>query len=393
LIDLSRIPHWGLSKYSGRALAAAAAGGALFLASSATAQASVSATPIGCAQPNARVSTIAIHGTTAYIGGKFTNVKDRSGRNWPRAHLAAIDTASCDLLPWQADTNNEVNALKVAGNTLFAGGAFTSVGASRRTYLAAFNVANGALTSFNHTLNKPVEALGAVQNRLYAGGAFTTVDGANRPKAAAFAVDTGQLDGTWKPTVSGGKVETIATSADRVYLGGSFTKVNGRTDVDYLAAVAPTSGAVDTSFLPHATFPMLALAVDSRGVYGGGAGSGGHMAMWNLSGALREPVYQVDGDVQAIAVDGDSVYAGGHFTNYCVGNTGSGAPYRCNVNLERRKLFEVSFSSGAVTSWNPSLNSPFGAIVAVVDSSHRLWVGGDFTTVGGRPVDHLAVFP
>ncbi|MGV1008028.1 MAG: hypothetical protein ACOYBY_05390 [Dermatophilaceae bacterium] len=150
---------------------------------------------------------------------------------------------------------------------------------------------------------------------------------------------------------------------------------------------------VDTGFRTGVTYPVIALAVDSRGVYGGGAGHGGHLDIWNLNGTWQQPEYQTDGNVQAVAVDGDSVYAGGHFTNYCVGNTGNGAPFICDVNAERRKLFEVSLSTGNLTSWKPALNTPYGALSAGVDANHRLWVGGDFTTVDGKSVNHLAVFP
>ncbi len=115
-------------------------------------------------------------------------------------------------------------------------------------------------------------------------------------------------------------------------------------------------------------------------MYVGQAGSGGHLLLLDQDGSLQQPVYQLDGDVQAVAVDGDSVFGGGHFTNYCVGNTGSGAPFMCDKNLPRRKVLEVSVSSGQVTSWAPTLDSPFGVLAAVVDpSTHDLWLGGDFT--------------
>ena len=72
-------------------------------------------------------------------------------------------------------------------------------------------------------------------------------------------------------------------------------------------------------------------------MYAGGGGHGGHLDIYNLDGTQQQPTYQADGNVQAIAVDGDSLWAGGHFTNYCVGGTGAGAPFICDVNLERRK--------------------------------------------------------
>jgi hypothetical protein len=97
--------------------------------------------------------------------------------------------------------------------------------------------------------------------------------------------------------------------------------------------------------------------------------------------------------VQSVTVDGDSLYAGGHFTNYCVGNTGAGSPFVCSNPLLRRKAFEVSLSSGKLTSWAPRFNSPRGVFAAAVDpATHALWMGGDFTKVGAKPINHLVRF-
>lgn len=120
---------------------------------------------------------------------------------------------------------------------------------------------------------------------------------------------------------------------------------------------------------------------------------GGHLAIWNLGGSLQRPIYQTDGGVQAVTVDGDSVYAGGRFVNDCVGNTGSGSPFRCDQNLTRHKLLEVSLTSGEVTDWAPVLNSTPGVFTESVDpQSGDLWVGGDFTTIDNQAQQHLGVF-
>ena len=95
----------------------------------------------------------------------------------------------------------------------------------------------------------------------------------------------------------------------------------------------------------------------------------------------------------ARSIDGDSLYVGGHFTNYCLGNTGSGHPFICSNPLSRRKAFEVQLSTGALTGWAPRFNSPHGVLCAVVDPvTHGLWTGGDFTKIGTKAVDHLADF-
>ena len=364
------------------------------VATATTADASVGTNPLSCAQPDGRVSTIAIAGGTAYLGGSFTHVKDIHGVTSVRTRLAAVDTATCELLPWSPAADNNVLTLAVQSGTVYAGGDFTHIGTAARSRLAALDASTGALQAFNPAANNTVRSLTASGSRLYAGGTFTSIDGTARGKLAAFDLPSGTLNG-WKPK-AGGAVNALALSANGndVYVGGTFTSLNGASSAAYMAAVgAGGTGSIDPAFDPAPSFPILAIAADSRGVYAGAGGSGGHFVIWNLDGTLQHPVYQTDGGVQAVAVDGDSIYEGGHFTNYCVGNTGHGSPFLCDTNLPRRKLFEISSSTGNLTGWNPSLNSAHGVFALAVDASHNLWVGGDFTKVNNASIGHLAVFP
>lgn len=360
------------------------------------AAASVAPGPVRpCAQPDGRVTALAVSAGTVYVGGSFTHVTDRSGVSRPRSRLAAIDTATCDVLPWTADADDDVYALAAVNGTLYAGGAFQHIGGQDRSRIAAVDALSGTVLGFAPDVNQPVHALLASSTTLYAGGAFTTADGQARSKLAAFSTGTGQLVSGWRPKAAG-LVSTLALSPDQadIYAGGAFTSLNGDASRAYLGAVNAATGSTDPAFAPAAAFPILSLAADSRGVYAGGGGAGGHLVVWNLDGSLQRPVFQTDGGVQTVAVDGDSVYAGGHFVNYCVGNTGSGHPFQCAVNLLRRKVFEVSLSTGALTSWAPTLDSPRGAFTSAVDpTTHALWVGGDFTHVNGAALAHLAEFP
>jgi hypothetical protein len=165
-----------------------------------------------------------------------------------------------------------------------------------------------------------------------------------------------------------------------------------------VVSLGTADGAVANAFRPWAgykqdPFPILDVTADAGGVYAGGGGLGGHLVVWNLDGSLPQPVYQTDGGVQTVSLAGPTLYAGGHFTNYCLGNTGSGRPYLCSNPLSRRKALEVTLSTGNLTSWAPRFNSPHGVIASAVDpSTGSLWMAGDFTKVGTKAVDHLAHF-
>ena len=368
---------------------------ALMLAFASAAQASVQPSSLACAQPDGRVSASAVDSGVLYIGGRFTHVSDRQGDSQARAGLAAIDVASCDVLPWRADTNGYVNTLDVAGGTVYAGGDFTTVAGLTRTRIAALDAATGTVLSFQHSVDKSVRAITHYGTTLYVGGAFTKVDGSSRSGLAGFDINSGSLSTTWKPNAAG-IVRALVPSArnGRIYVGGEFSSLDGQANYAYMGAVDPIDGTVNAGFNPHAGFPILSLVIDSQGVYAGGGGSGGHLVLWNDDGSLQRPVYQTDGDVQAVAVSGDSVYGGGHFANYCLGNTGAGAPFICDKPLTRRKLLEVSLTSGDVTSWAPKLNSNLGVFNESIDPlSGDLFVGGDFTTINSIPHAHLDAFP
>jgi len=378
-----------------KGLLAVVAAATLMVTTAVGASASVLTTSRSCAQPDGRVSAIAISARTVYLGGSFTAVKDRQGVNRPRARLAAVDAVTCDLLPWNPGADGDVYALEAVDGTVYAGGAFLSVGGQARTRLAALDSASGSLLPFHPRLDRPVRALLSSGGSLFAGGDFTKVDATARSRLAAFSLPSNTLDDTWKPSAAGA-VYTLALSADggSVYAGGNFSRLNGDAALAYLGAVDAVSGATAGAFRPGAQFPILDVVADARGVYAGAGGSGGHLVIWNLDGTLQQPVYQTDGGVQTVAVDGDSLYAGGHFASYCQGNTGSGHPFICDRPLSRRKLFEISLATGELTAWAPVLNSPRGVFAAVVDpATHDLWVGGDFTKVNGQPTAHLATFP
>src|SRR6266516_3408921 len=290
------------------------------------AKALVGQAPQGAVQPDGRVSAIAVSGTTIYLGGQFTHVTTVGGSSQPRAHLAAVDATTGDLLPWAPSTNLPVDALAVsAAGTVFAGGEFTTVNGQARTRLAAIDGVSGTL-------------------------------------------------GSWNPAA-------------------------GNTAAAFAAALTPAgSGALDTSFTAswggQPGFKLFSLAADADGLYAAGGGTGGHLVWWDADGSLHQPIYLTDGGVQAVTALGDSIYAGGHFKNYCVGNTGSNTtPEVCNTPLLRQKLFSVAKSDGSINSWAPKANSALGVwSAAAIPSLGKVAVGGDFTKVDGKAQAHFALF-
>ena len=179
---------------------------------------------------------------------------------------------------WQ--TNASVNALAVAGNTVFAGGLFTRIrppgkpvreGDAARKYVAAFNRTTGAPTRFAPSVNGPVWSIATSPDGKWVviGGDFTAVNGRPRQRVALFNVATGNLVDGWDPAVNY-RVAALAITGNTVYLGGSFGRV-GKVTRNRLAAVALNTGAL-LPWNPDADDDVHAidLSVDRTRVFVGG---------------------------------------------------------------------------------------------------------------------------
>ncbi|MFC4902237.1 PKD domain-containing protein [Kocuria oceani] len=170
-----------------------------------------------------------------------------------------------------------------------------------------------------------------VGNTVYAVGEFTSARPAGvaagqqetpRANVLAYRLDTGELIKEFAPTANG-VVKTVTASPDGklLYLGGSFTEISGETRYR-IAALNPTTGAVDPSFRPVPDSRVNAIVTDGKSVYFGGWFSavgnqprGGLAAVDARSGELRPWTPVADGPVDSMVIspDGGKVVVGGDF--------------------------------------------------------------------------------
>jgi len=173
---------------------------------------------------------------------------------------------------WQ--TNNSVNALAIAGNTVYAGGLFTRLRQpgkasgqapeAVRTYVAAFDRTTGKPTAFAPTLNGPVYAIATSPDGKWVviGGDFTTVNGIRRSKIAMFSVATGKLVAAWDPVVAA-RVKALAIYGNSVFIGGAFRAIDGATR-NRLGAVRLIQGDL-LPWNPNANNDVYAVDVADNG--------------------------------------------------------------------------------------------------------------------------------
>jgi hypothetical protein len=99
-----------------------------------------------------------------------------------------------------------------------------------------------------------------------------------------------------------------------------------------------------------------------------------------LAPAPASPWATANGRVEAIARVDNVVYVGGKFTQM-VDTDGT--------VLARNHLAAISAVDGHVLPWNPGANGTVRAMTVSTDGK-TLYMGGDFTTVGGKPRAHAA---
>ncbi|HET7173561.1 MAG TPA: hypothetical protein VFI30_04715, partial [Nocardioidaceae bacterium] len=105
--------------------------------------------PSSCVGFNGQVDALVINNGVTYLGGSFTSAIDTNGQSHQRVHLAAVDTATCALLPWAPSTGGNVDAIAVSGSTVYVGGQFSTIDGQARKNLGAVSASDGSVTSFN----------------------------------------------------------------------------------------------------------------------------------------------------------------------------------------------------------------------------------------------------
>ncbi len=381
--------------------------------------------------PNAsyNVYALAVLGTTVYAGGIFTSIGGQT-----RNCIAALDATTGLATTWNPNANGEINALVASGTIVYAGGAFTSIGGQTRHNIAALDPATGLATAWDPNTGGSaphVWALALSDTTVYAGGAFASIGGQTRNNIAALEVSTG-LATAWSPNADG-NVWALAASGATVYAGGGFTSIGDQTRYR-IAALDATTGLA-TNWDPNVGGDVQALAVSGTAVYAGGRfrsigglarnniaaldAATGLATNWNansndtvdvltvsgttlyvgglfssIGGQMRNSIAALDvttglatnwapsaeggSQVRAFAVSDTVVYVGGHFSS--IGG------------LARSSIAALDATTGLATAFNPSAwGGDFGPFVrSLAVSGTTVYAGGEFTYIGGQPRNCIA---
>jgi hypothetical protein len=217
------------------------------------------------------------------------------------------------------------------------------------------------------------------------GGSFTYIGGLIKTGFAVLASGTAVANPAWPSVQVGGTINALVRdSVGRTVIGGNFTFMGDAVTVRTNIARLNSDTTIDTSWDPEANAEVDVLALDSGGnVYAAGqfTAIGGqarnylaHLSVSDGSADSWNP--SPGGYVTALALDDTSgnLFVGG---NYSI----IGAPAQERVNLAK-----ISVSSGSAdATWNPGVTQGWGNAISALalDGSGNLYAGGTYVSIGG----------
>lgn len=368
------------------------------------------ATPRSTWMVNGPVRAIAEVGDTIWLGGSFTQLRERpvgvgGGQVISVENLAAISATTGRPVPGLSMpavggfSGAIVYALQTVGTQLYVGGNFTSVGGQSVSNLVVVNGLTGQLTGFRPKIGQ-VLALGRDATKLYAGGSFSSVDGKARKRLAAFSLADGTLDPDWRPQVDRRPRDISVTPDDTsVFVVGEFTNAAGPDGTmharDSMAKFSSTDGALApwVSGCPCSTdiYGIGVEATDSV-VYVGVGGSD-WVAAYNASTGALHWRTDTSGQVQDVGLMGDRLIVAGHF-GYVAPEPGPANCYSFPDQCRpRSKLAAVDLNGFLDQAWDPEMHGPYAGVWRVLVTPTALWAGGAFVGVGSTAQSRIAAFP
>jgi hypothetical protein len=293
---------------------------------------------------------------------------------------------------WSVDARGSVRSMIGDGDRLLVGGGYSTLGTQSRSDLGAIDAATGQVLPWAPTIEGNVFDLAVDGQTVYAVGDVSQVDGAARGFGAALDRTTG-AGLAWNPRTqanghggTSGTIYAIAVGGGRVYIGGEFDTAGGAPIRRHIAALNPVTGDA----LPWADetgSDVLELDYTGGVLYAGGrflqAGNNtrARLAAFDpASGAVTGWNPGANGPVSAIAATGGRVAVGG------VGLSSVGLVPRLN-------LASVRMSTGEVLPFRADVEfaRPGGAsVVALATQGTRLYVAGDFRSIGGVSRQEIA---
>ncbi|HXJ65486.1 MAG TPA: hypothetical protein VNN79_17150 [Actinomycetota bacterium] len=354
-----------------------------------------------------RVEALAVNGSTLYAAGSFgqagstavNSIAQWNGSSWSALGRGLYSCADCPDIP------GDVHALQLVGSTLYAGGSFDEAGTTDVSNIAKWNgsswsaLGDGVSSDF---FQSEVDALATDGTNVYVGGDFTV---AGTTAVNSLGVWNGSawhaLDGTNSGVVKSseeGEVDSLLVDGGQLFVGGSFDHLQPGGAATQGGLAKFNLGSPGWTVLPFQTNAsnVNAFAHDpDGGVYVGGS--------YDTGGPLTTGLYLDDIGVlngTTWSTLGQGITSGEDGRGFGLAVTHSGTDVYYGGDFEQAG----SIQTNGIAMWDGSTwhgmgsgiaggsgaNDPMVFAIAVV--SGQVFIGGQFTSVGGVAAHNIAVF-
>jgi trimeric autotransporter adhesin len=377
---------------------------------------------------NGSVAAMAFNGPILYIGGSFTSVGAQT-----RNRIAAINKTSGLATSWDPNSDGSISAILVDSVSVYVGGSFSNIGLMARSKLAALDTTYGIATGWNPSPNYSVYTIAISGQYLWVGGQFYLMGTDSRPHIAKIDKISGvtYYVHDFSATLSSGNVNSIAISGDAAFIAGSLCVNPTSCTLKNFCVISVTTNNISTwGSSPYSPILYKVVQKDNK-VYIGGSfndyfanhlnrsiirfdvhNSGSVADSWNPCADKYSSV----GNVYAIAPDASSVYVGGDYAtigrhiqkNFCainsltgkIDSTWSDKVADCAITIQGDKIFVSGYKVSTGFYYVSALDRNTHAVLwqvytsnkvnALAASGSKLYVGGNFTTIGTQSRNYLA---
>ena len=378
------------------------------LVASATALALPTETPDQTPMVNGTVRAIEQLGTNIWVGGKFTQVKQRNGTVVANvSNVAVFDSQTgeyVDIAPKLGGSGSEVWDMTLYGDDVLIAGNFSGPSSTQKNLVRVDGTTRKVEQWYNSPSLKSVLVKSVLAepdlDRIYGGGVSLT----------AFELSGTKLWTTYKTTVNttlypdaptpGYRDLELDADGQTIWAACACDAVDGK--VAKVLVKLRTDGGQDTSsWLAEADSASWGMSVvEANGALYLGAGGSDYLAKYDngpTATGSRSWVRDTSGSVQVVEVMDGQLVIGGHFwevadqLNDSCGHGRSTDTLDLNGECQTRKgIAAYSFEGVLEPNWDPLYAGKYSLVWALHVDGTRLHTGGEFLTVNGVTQNYYA---
>ena len=343
-----------------------------------------------------RVRAIEQVGTNIWVGGQFTQVKQRNGTVVANvSNVAVFDSKTNEYLPIApklGSTDSEVWDMAIYRGDVLIAGEFPGPSSKENNLVRVDGKTGEVIKWFYSPALKSVLAAPDL-GRVYGGGeslsAFEFAPGKKRPlwTRAKTTVDKSLRE---RNNEAAYRDLELDASGKAIWAACVCDAVDGKP-AKALVKLG-TEGVHDASWLVKADPEAFGTSVvNAKGVLYLGAGGSDFLAEFTKKSGKRNWVRDTSGSVQVVELMEGQLVIGGHFWGVA-DQAGDKCGHRLGVTQDRdpddecqtRKGIAAYSSSGQLDpNWNPMYAGSYSLVWALHAQGTRLHTGGEFLTVNG----------